>query len=120
MDGFIEWSAQEIEFLAAVLPWCRRATLTYCLDSLPTKARASWISCWSPVLRNYERSRSRLSLVPGIDLATELLPRNPECSRFAKHPALTAPGAAFRQPNSVSRLAAARRRRLANYPLPQP
>src|SRR5204863_4475326 len=32
VDGFAEWSPQELEFLFALLPHCRRATLTFCLE----------------------------------------------------------------------------------------
>jgi ATP-dependent helicase/nuclease subunit B len=86
VDGFAEWSSQELNILAALLPHCETATLTFCLDKPPAK-RASWLSTWSSIQRNFEDCQNRLGSLPGVNLNVETLPRSPE-GRFSKSPIL--------------------------------
>jgi ATP-dependent helicase/nuclease subunit B len=45
LDGFAEMTPQELGLLAAILPFCERATLAFCLDeSGARKAGNSWLS----------------------------------------------------------------------------
>ena len=39
VDGFSEMSEPELELLVALLPHCRRATITFCLDRVPYHGR---------------------------------------------------------------------------------
>jgi ATP-dependent helicase/nuclease subunit B len=80
LDGFAELSAQELSLLAALVPHCEHATLAFCLDS---KAPAdSWLSHWAPVQKTVEQCRKALSAVPGAEIVTKSLLRDPEKTRF--------------------------------------
>jgi len=48
LDGFAEMTPQELDLLAAILPFCEKATLAFCLESEPA-AETSWLSIWSSV-----------------------------------------------------------------------
>jgi ATP-dependent helicase/nuclease subunit B len=87
VDGFAEFSEQELELLGALLPHCREATVTLCLDGVPGK-QASWLSSWSVVRKTFEGCRERFKRVAGVEVVTEVLPREPVKSRFAKNPVL--------------------------------
>jgi ATP-dependent helicase/nuclease subunit B len=87
VDGFAEWSPQELELLAAVVPLCDQATLTLCLDRVPG-VKTSWLSSWSVAREAYDKCRKRLEAVPGVSVVDEVLTRRPAESRFAKAPAL--------------------------------
>lgn len=87
VDGFSEFTAQEIELLSVLLPRCENATITFCLD--PASARqSSWVSAWSAAHRTFQAAWSRLSSVAGADCFTEILPRDVPENRFAKVPFL--------------------------------
>ena len=61
LDGFAEMTPQELDLLAAVLPYCDRATLAFCLETAPeTGAGHSWLSIWSAVAKTYQQCRQRL------------------------------------------------------------
>ena len=85
VDGFSEMSPQEVDLLAEVLPYSPRASITFCLDAIPTE-KISWLSHWSVVRRTYHRCRERLEKLPDCKITTELLPRLPEQGRFAGNP----------------------------------
>jgi len=87
VDAFAEFSPQELDLLAALLPRCQGATLTFCLDHAPEK-KSSWLSNWSVVQHTFEDCKSRLGRVPGADLSVELLRRDPPRSRFSNNPVL--------------------------------
>ncbi|MCX6904497.1 MAG: hypothetical protein NTW03_13655, partial [Verrucomicrobia bacterium] len=46
VDGFAQMTPQEIDLLTALLPFCDRATLAFCLDHEPVE-EMSWLSTWS-------------------------------------------------------------------------
>src|SRR5262249_9302233 len=73
---------QELNLLAALLSHCEKATVTFCLDKAPGK-RASWLSTWSVIQRNFEECRKRLGSLPGVDLAVETVSRSAG-GRFAE------------------------------------
>ena len=87
IDGFSEFSEQELDLLTALLPNCDEATVTFCLD--PTrKPHRSWISHWSMMERTFENCRKRLAGVPCADIRIEPLPSNASPGRFATSPVL--------------------------------
>jgi ATP-dependent helicase/nuclease subunit B len=87
VDGFSEWSAQELDLLAAVIAGCDHATLTFCLDRIPSQ-KFSWLSNWSVPLQSFEQCKKRLDELPGIRVAIELLERHPHQTRFVNNPIL--------------------------------
>jgi ATP-dependent helicase/nuclease subunit B len=87
VDGFSEWTAQELDLLAALIPHCDHATLTFCLDAIPSR-KFSWLSNWSVPQQSFEHCKKRLEELPGIDVAVELLNRDPSQTRFVNNPIL--------------------------------
>ncbi len=102
LDGFAEMTPQELDLLAAILPFCENATLAFCLDEsgagiLPARQNAgetpapqssSWLSIWWSVGRTYSQCRQRIENLPGCKIAVEMLSRQPERSRFPENSAL--------------------------------
>ena len=89
LDGFAEMTPQELDLLAAVLPFCKRATLTFCLDpSAAQKGGNSWLSLWSAVGKTHQQCRQRMENLPGCKISVETLKRHPQKNRFAKNVAL--------------------------------
>jgi ATP-dependent helicase/nuclease subunit B len=87
VDGFAEMSEPELELLVALLPHCRRATITFCLDRVPVE-KISWLSNWALPRRAYEQLRKKLVAQTTVQALTELLPRSDTRSRFANNPSL--------------------------------
>ena len=86
VDGFAELSEQELALLAALLPCCRQATVTFCLDGAGSQ-QTSWLSSWSVVRRAFEDCKRRLGEVPGSTLEFESLERD-QTGRFSGNPVL--------------------------------
>src|SRR5262249_3877536 len=59
VDGFAEWSPQELDLLAALVPRCEGAALTFCLEQ-QSCGKASWLETWSVVRRTFEMCKQRL------------------------------------------------------------
>jgi len=87
VDGFAEFSEQELNLLAAMVPCCEEATLTFCLDRVPLK-ETSWLSNWSVVRKSFEACRKRLSSLTDASVSVEVLQRDPAKSRFLDSPVL--------------------------------
>ncbi len=87
VDGFAEFSEQELDLIGALLPRCRQATLALCLE-FAAKGSASWFSNWSIVRKTFEHCRERFEKLPGVEVRVEALPRQPRHSRFADNPVL--------------------------------
>lgn len=87
LDGFAEMTPQELDLLAAVLPFCEQATLAFCLEESGAE-EDSWLSIWSAVGKTFLRCRERLAVLPGCEVAVETLARAPEKNRFAGSPTL--------------------------------
>jgi ATP-dependent helicase/nuclease subunit B len=87
VDGFGEWTSQEIDLMASLILHCERATFTFCLDKVPTE-KISWLSVWAVVRRSYEELRKRLRRSAQIELSVEVLDRDPVRTRFANNPVL--------------------------------
>jgi ATP-dependent helicase/nuclease subunit B len=82
LDGFAEMTEQELQLLAALVPFCERATLAFCLEAIPSDD-PSWLSTWSVVAQTFRRCHGRLAARPDRQPAIELLPRSSEHGRFA-------------------------------------
>ena len=87
VDGFVEFSPQERDFLGALLPFCRQATVTFCLEQRPS-AKTRWISPWAVVAGNYEKCLECFERAAGCAAETQFLKRDPATCRFARSPAL--------------------------------
>ena len=87
LDGFAEMTPQELDLLAAVVPFCGRATLAFCLENEP-EAETSWLSIWSAIGKTFQQCRQRLTNMPDCEVKIEILKRDPKTSRFAGNPAL--------------------------------
>ena len=87
LDGFAEMTPQELDLLAAVVPFCGRATLAFCLESEPA-AETSWLSIWSPVGKTFQQCRQRIANLPDCKIETELLKRDRKQNRFTDTPVL--------------------------------
>jgi ATP-dependent helicase/nuclease subunit B len=87
LDGFAEMTPQELDLLAAVLPFCGRATLAFCLENEPT-AETSWLSIWSSIGKTFQRCRQRLEILPGCEIEVQILKRDTGKNRFGGNPEL--------------------------------
>ena len=87
LDGFAEMTPQELDLLAAVVPFCGRATLAFCLENEP-EAETSWLSIWSPVGKTFQQCRQRIANLPDCKIETELLKRDRKQNRFTGTPVL--------------------------------
>ena len=103
VDGFNEFSPQELDLLAELLPHTSAATITFCLDRLPSE-KISWLSNWSVVRRAYQQCRERFAGLSNCALVTELLPRRINQSRFADNAVLRHLEAHWAAPRAVQRI----------------
>ena len=87
LDGFAEMTPQELDLLAAAVPFCGRATLAFCLVNEP-EVKASWLSIWSSIGKTFQRCRQRLEILPDCEVNIEILKRDPDESRFTGNPVL--------------------------------
>ena len=88
VDGFVEWSPQELGLLAALLPRCRRAAVTFCLEAAPPGGD-SWLSPWSAARSSFDEARRRLGALTDTGLTIEVLPRQGTAGgRFQGNPVL--------------------------------
>src|SRR4030095_10090139 len=87
LDGFAEMTPQELDFLACLTPLCARATLAFCLETMPTED-LSRLSTWSVVGQTFQRSHQRLAGLPDCEVEVEILERKPNGGRFAANPVL--------------------------------
>lgn len=86
VDGFAEFSEQELALLAALLPRCGGATLALCLD--PDARHDSWLSHWSVVRQTVERCRKKFGSLPGTEVLIAPLRREESKGRFPLSPVL--------------------------------
>jgi ATP-dependent helicase/nuclease subunit B len=87
LDGFAEMTPQELDLLAAVVPFCGRATLAFCLENEP-EAETSWLSIWSAIGKTFQQCRQRITHLPDCKIKIEILPRGSNKNRFARNPVL--------------------------------
>ena len=84
MDGFAEMTPREVDLLAAIVPFCERTTLAFCLDHVPEED-APWLSCWSVLSQTFRKCFNALQ---GRAPRVTLLARDPDKSRFRRNHAL--------------------------------
>lgn len=82
LDGFAEMTPQELDLLAATMPFCGHATLAFCLENRPA-AEPARLSLWSAISKTFQQCRARLAGLPGCRIEIESLARDPNQSRFA-------------------------------------
>jgi ATP-dependent helicase/nuclease subunit B len=87
LDGFAEMTPQELDLLAAVIPFCQNATLAFCIEPASSD-EASRLSLWSAISKTFQQCRGRLSNLPGCQIEMVPLGRDPHKSRFAGNLAL--------------------------------
>jgi ATP-dependent helicase/nuclease subunit B len=100
LDGFAEMTPQEIDFLAALVPLCERATLAFCLDGEPAD-KTSWLSPWAVVGKTFRNCHQRLAALPDCKVEIENLPRSAAHGRFAASPELAHLEASWTLPASI-------------------
>lgn len=88
LDGFAEMTPQELALLAALAPFCQRMTLAFCLEAKSSDEENSWLSIWSGIQRTYRQCRAKFSEIPGLQISTDILPRQHPKGRFARNPVL--------------------------------
>src|SRR4029077_416505 len=108
LGGFTQLAQQGLDLLSAVLPLCERATLTFCVDCVPTE-KISSLSPWSVVRQSFHHCRERVARLPDCDLVTELLPRGPQRTRYAGNPVLQHLEKYWAEPKTFEQPAADRR-----------
>lgn len=84
LDGFAEMTPQELDLLAALTPFCERATLAFCLDS-ERAGETSWLSLWPAVGRTFSKCRARMDSLPAVEVVVEGLKRDPVKTRFTSN-----------------------------------
>jgi ATP-dependent helicase/nuclease subunit B len=89
LDGFAEMTPQEVELMAALMPFCQQATLAFCLPAAPGGGDQKF-SLWNLIGASYAHCRERLGLLSECEIDVQVLPRDPVRSRFAASPALAA------------------------------
>jgi ATP-dependent helicase/nuclease subunit B len=97
VDGLAEVTPQQLEFLAALVPFCRKATIAFCLEAEDVEG-ISWLSAWSPVAGAFRRCRERFVSCSGIESRIELLPRSAIQGRFSASPDLAVLEAQWQSP----------------------
>jgi ATP-dependent helicase/nuclease subunit B len=85
LDGFAEMTPQELDLLAAIVPFCEQATLAFCLDESEDN---SWLSIWNAVGKTFQQCRERIEKLPDANVEVEILKRHPKKSRFVESPML--------------------------------
>ena len=85
LDGFAEMTPQEMDLLAAIIPFCEQATLAFCLDDSKDN---SWLSIWNAVGNTFQQCRQRIERLPGCQVEVEALRRDRKKNRYAESPAL--------------------------------
>ena len=76
---------QELDFLAALMPFCAEATLAFCLE---TDAKTSSLSIWSAIGKTFQQCHERLVSLPDCQIEIKTLQREPDKNRFTKNPTL--------------------------------
>lgn len=82
-DGFAEMTPQEIKLLAALLPFCERATLAFCTE-VEFEPDVTWLSNWSSVNQTFRRCYNEICALPEAVIQIDRLPREMERSRFLR------------------------------------
>ena len=84
LDGFAELTFPEMKLLLALLPFCDRALLAFCLRN---NSPQHWLSPWSIVSSTFHKCLTALQALPGVELVIETM-NSSETGRFITCPAL--------------------------------
>ena len=103
LDGFAEMTPQELDLLAAILPFCENATLAFCLDESGEKEN-SWLSIWNVVGKSFQQCRQRIENLPDAKIEIEILPRDSEKTVSQKIPNLHGSKQTGQQPTQNPKL----------------
>jgi ATP-dependent helicase/nuclease subunit B len=87
LDGFAEMTAQELNLLVALAPFCGDMTLAFCLEEAPEEP-PHWLSPWSVVGRTFHECHERLGRDRENIVSIEVLARVRDRNRFAQSPVL--------------------------------
>ncbi|MBL6765377.1 MAG: PD-(D/E)XK nuclease family protein [Verrucomicrobiae bacterium] len=87
LDGFAEMTPQESDLLAAILPYCERSTLAFCLDGEIGTSELRF-SIWNVVGASFRQCRERIEQLDGCETSVEVLFRDAARSRFTNSRAL--------------------------------
>ena len=101
LDGFAEMTPQELDLLAALMPFCEQATLAFCLETEP-EAETSWLSPWSVVAQTFRQCHARLASIAGGHVTVETLTNRLGIGRFAANQMLATLAAHWSQPAGLS------------------
>jgi ATP-dependent helicase/nuclease subunit B len=82
LDGVAELTPQEIELIVALAPFCRDATLAFCLESEP-KEEPHWLSSWSVIGQTFRRIHTRIRAAEDCATSVEVIGRAQKLSRFS-------------------------------------
>ncbi|MGI6347077.1 MAG: PD-(D/E)XK nuclease family protein [Limisphaerales bacterium] len=92
LDGFVELSQQEIEFLGALAKVSKATTIVLCLeqkaDENASKNQKGERTFWNYTLPFFEKIKNYFSDQSVYDLTITPIAKNPECSRFSSAPSL--------------------------------
>ncbi|MGD1089361.1 MAG: PD-(D/E)XK nuclease family protein [Verrucomicrobiota bacterium] len=105
LDGFAEMTPQELDLLAAILPFCERARLAFCLNesgAQVAESKNSRLSIWSAVGKTYQQCRQRVENLPDCRITIENLERDSKKNRFAENPVLRHLEKSWASPNQDS------------------
>ncbi len=81
LDGAAELTPQEMDLLAALMSFCKEATLAFCLESEP-KEDLPWLSTWSVISQTFRRCHARLNAVTDCQVEVDVLGRTGHPTRF--------------------------------------
>lgn len=87
LDGFAEFTTQELDLLTELVLRSRRSTLAFCLPGV-SKFDPPWLSSWSTVGQTFRRVWNRLVATPDLQLETITLPGTSQSTRFDSSPVL--------------------------------
>lgn len=87
LDGFAEMTPQELNLLAAFVPYCQQATLAFCLERQMSED-LSWLSTWSLVGQTFRHCFNYLNTLPEGTVTVETLERDQPHQRFSANPVL--------------------------------
>jgi ATP-dependent helicase/nuclease subunit B len=88
VDGFVELAPRELDLIFALLPFCSRATITFCLDRVPAE-KVAWLPTWMCPRGFFEDCRKRAQELPGTEVEVDLLERSSDHGRFCNSAVLS-------------------------------
>ena len=81
LDGVAELTPQELELIAGLAPFVRKATFAFCLEAEPV-ADPPWLSTWSVIGQTFRKLHSRLNAIDDCQITVEQIQRAATRNRF--------------------------------------